>query len=86
MEDEKWTKRMSSCPILWNFRGIKKGYGLFKGSNAEEGSKALLYFLPQYFPNRELQSPGLDRRSFEGVIDRIFADSSFMVSGKKVED
>ena len=49
------------------------------GTNADEGSKSLMYFLPQLFPNKELPRPELDLTTFSGAIKKIFGDSGKQV-------
>ena len=49
------------------------------GSNANEGTKALMYFSPYLFPNREVERAALSRHDFSSTVDRIFAHLSKQV-------
>ena len=52
------------------------------GTNEDEGSKSLMYFLPQLFPNEELDNPSLTEDKFNQVVERVFADSVQQVPKK----
>ncbi len=49
------------------------------GSNEDEGSKSLMYFLPYLFPNKEVANPALTGHEFSSTVERIFADNSQQV-------
>ena len=42
------------------------------GANKDEGSRALMYYLPRMFPNQELVSKTISRDMFEQAIFKIF--------------
>ena len=55
------------------------------GSNADEGTKALMYFSPYLFPNREIESAALSRHDFSSTVERIFAHLSKQVRNLSIE-
>ena len=42
------------------------------GVNKNEGTKALMYFLPRIFPNRELESEKLSKDVFDDSVRKTF--------------
>jgi hypothetical protein len=50
------------------------------GSNEDEGTKSLMYFLPYLFPNEEVENVGLSGHDFSTAVDRIFAHNSLQVN------
>ena len=52
---------------------------MLAGSNADEGTKALMYFSPYLFPNREMERTALSRHDFASTVDKIFAHLSKQV-------
>ena len=45
------------------------------GTNMNEGSKALMYFLPHFFPNQEISKPSLTSEDFDLIIRKLFHDA-----------
>ena len=45
------------------------------GSNDNEGSKPLMYYLPRMFPNHELESKVLKKELFEEAIEKLFSNA-----------
>ena len=50
------------------------------GTNADEGSKAAMDFLPEFFPKIEMTKPKLNQDEFDEVVDRIFSPYPRVVS------
>ena len=46
------------------------------GVNKDEGTKALMYYLPRMFPNRELESNTMNEEMFDEAIFKIFYQSN----------
>ena len=49
-----------------------RGGAVLIGGNKQEGSKALMYYLPRMFPKQELEVEGLSRAMFEEAISKTF--------------
>ena len=49
-----------------------RGGAVLIGGNKDEGSKALMYYLPRMFPKQELEVEGLSRSMFEEAISKTF--------------
>ena len=42
------------------------------GTNADEGSKMLMYYLPHFFPNKELETPEISSEDFDIILRKVF--------------
>ena len=76
--------KMEPRKLLSRLRQRMKDGGLevLAGHNADEGAKALMYFSPHLFPNREIIGRGaarLSRHEFSSTVERIFAHLSKQV-------
>ena len=45
---------------------------ILTGTNAHEGSKMLMYYLPHFFPNEELENPEISSEDFDIILRKIF--------------
>ena len=70
---------MEPRKLLSRLRQRIKGLEVLAGSNADEGTKALMYFSPYLFPNREIERAALSRHEFSSTVERIFAHLSKQV-------
>ena len=70
---------MEPRKLLSRLRQRLKGLEVLAGSNADEGTKALMYFSPYLFPNREIERAALSRHDFSSTMERIFAHLSKQV-------
>ena len=83
---------MEPRKLLSRLRQRIKGLEVLAGSNADEGTKALMYFSPYLFPNREIERAALSRHEFSSTVERIFAHLSKQVrnlhrdSGKRLRN
>ena len=50
------------------------------GTNADEGSKAAIDFLPEFFPNIEMKNPKLNKEEFDEIVKNIFSPYPRVVS------
>ena len=57
-----------------------KDLNILIGTTADEGSKPLMYYLPHFFPNQELESPELSSEDFDMIIKKMFHGFSEGVS------
>ena len=71
--------KMEPRKLLSRLRQRIKGLEVLAGSNADEGTKALMYFSPYLFPNREIERAALSRHEFSSTVERIFAHLSKQV-------
>ena len=46
-------------------------HSILMGVNKDEGTKALMYFLPRIFPNRELEEEKMEKDVFDDAISKI---------------
>lgn len=74
MEPSKWLSRVAER--LTNAQ-------ILIGTNENEGSKALMYFLPQHYPNREVEMPQLTSQDFDEAVNKMFSDFPSRVSAKQ---
>ena len=51
---------------------INSEHSVLMGVNKNEGTKALMYFLPRIFPNRELESEKLSKDVFDDSVRKTF--------------
>ena len=62
--------------IMEKLERIGSGDGsVMIGMNQDEGSKALMYYLPRMFPNQELEIKVLSKQMFDAAITKIFHES-----------
>ena len=50
------------------------------GTNADEGSKAAMNFLPEFFPSIEMKNPKLNKEEFDEIVEKIFSPYPRVVS------
>ena len=70
---------MEPRKLLSRLRQRIKGLEVLAGSNADEGTKGLMYFSPYLFPNREIERAALSRHEFSSTVERIFSHLSKQV-------
>ena len=58
-----------------NFGRIHDTGSVMMGMNQDEGSKALMYYLPRMFPNRELEINVITKQMFDDAIAKIFYEN-----------
>ena len=66
--------KMLSEKIAKNDKKFNDGSVLI-GVNTDEGSRALMYYLPRMFPNRELDNEVISREMFDQAISKTFDKS-----------
>ena len=59
-------------PTLGFETRISESLQMLIGTNSAQGSKAIMYFLPQMFPNQEILRPELSQEKFEDAVEKIF--------------
>ena len=57
---------------LNQMNNINSEHSVLMGFNKNEGTKALMYFLPRIFPNRELESEKLSKDVFDDSVRKTF--------------
>ena len=62
--------------IISKFQNIP----VLMGTNADEGSKAAMNFLPEFFPNIEMKNPKLNKEEFDEIVENIFSPYPRVVS------
>ena len=58
-----------------NVGGMDNGGSVMIGMNQDEGSKALMYYLPRMFPNQELEIDVITKQMFDDAIAKIFYEN-----------
>ena len=53
------------------FNSLVDKHSILMGVNKDEGSKALMYFLPRSFPNKELERETMKKDVFDDAISKI---------------
>ena len=59
---------------------IKSEHSVLMGVNENEGTKALMYFLPRIFPNRELESEKLSKDVFDDAVRKTFNNRMVIIT------
>ena len=59
---------------------IKSEHSVLMGVNKNEGTKALMYFLPRIFPNRELESEKLSKDVFDDAVRKTFNNRMVIIT------
>ena len=62
-----------------NFNNFDASNSVLMGVNRDEGTKALMYFLPRIFPNRELERERLSRDDFDDAVRKTFKNGMVIV-------
>ena len=76
-----YNKFITMEPMKMLFEKIGKNDNKFNdgsvliGVNKDEGSRALMYYLPRMFPNRELENQVMSQDMFDEAIHKIFDKS-----------
>ena len=63
--------------VLNKFKDIP----ILLGTNADEGSKSAMNFLPKFFPNYEIDKPHLNEDEYDEIIGKVFSKYPKGVSG-----
>jgi hypothetical protein len=65
---------------------IKIVFQVLAGSNADDGTKALMYLLPAAFPNAALNKPEMDQEAFDDTTERILGKYTLQVRDRFAEN
>ena len=63
--------------VLNKFKDIP----ILLGTNADEGSKSAMNFLPNFFPNYDIDKPQLKEEEYDEIIGKVFSKYPKGVSG-----
>ena len=65
---------------LNQMNNINSEHSVLMGFNKNEGTKALMYFLPRIFPNRELESEKLSKDIFDDAVMKTFKNKMVIIT------